>query len=417
MTKIQTTVITLLRSALTGQKLSLPTEVDYDRLLRISTKHKINGLICEGLYNCGVSVTNGPAQRIFTAACAEANISDIQLSELSLIYRRFDSKGIDYMPLKGALLKGFYPKPELRTMGDADILIRVDQYDQIAPLMSSLGYSELLESDHEIVWDKHDALCLELHKRLIPSYNKDYYAYYGEGWKFAKPIKRPDGQSTSQYEMSDEDQFVYLFTHFAKHYRDAGIGIRHLLDLYVYEYTHRNMDGEYIRGQLQMLRLDRFYDNVECVIRAWFCDENVGDNDCENLESGEAKTDNATEEKVDFITDVIFNSGAYGTFKAQVLSNAVKKSDPSESAKGAKKSVILRTVFPTASSLENRYKFLRKAPILLPIAWAARWSNVLLHKRNSIRNRSKSFKIITAESVDDYRKSLNYVGLDYNFKE
>ena len=71
--------------------------------------------------------------------------------------------------------------------------------------MESLGFAEKLESDHELIWQKPSAY-IELHKRLIPSYNQDYYAYYGEGWNLAKKC---DG---TRYSMTDEDQMIYLFT-------------------------------------------------------------------------------------------------------------------------------------------------------------------------------------------------------------
>lgn len=38
----------------------------------------------------------------------------------------FDAGGIDYMPLKGSILKDLYPRHEMRMMGDADILIRME---------------------------------------------------------------------------------------------------------------------------------------------------------------------------------------------------------------------------------------------------------------------------------------------------
>ena len=46
------------------------------------------------------------------------------------------------MPLKGCNMKALYPSPELRVMGDADILIRVEQYDRIRPIIQSLGFEE-----------------------------------------------------------------------------------------------------------------------------------------------------------------------------------------------------------------------------------------------------------------------------------
>ena len=51
--------------------------------------------------------------------------------------------------------------------------------------MQNLGYSEGSESDHELIWRKGNKILIELHKRIIPSYNKDYYAYFGDGWQLA----------------------------------------------------------------------------------------------------------------------------------------------------------------------------------------------------------------------------------------
>ena len=42
-----------------------------------------------------------------------------------------DENGIDYMPLKGACLKLIYPQPELRLMGDADILIKNGRFSTL----------------------------------------------------------------------------------------------------------------------------------------------------------------------------------------------------------------------------------------------------------------------------------------------
>ena len=58
----------------------------------------------------------------------------------------------------------------MRTMGDADILIKTEQYERIVPIMNRLGYLPGVESNHECVWDKKNMLHVELHKMLIQSY-------------------------------------------------------------------------------------------------------------------------------------------------------------------------------------------------------------------------------------------------------
>ena len=49
--------------------------------------------------------------------------------------------------------------------------------------------------------------------------------------------------------------------------------------------------------------------------------------------------------------------------------------------------------------------------------WVVRWFNVLFFKRENIRKINGDLKIISAEKIDDYQKALNFVGLDFNFKE
>ena len=64
--------------------------------------------------------------------------SEKQLEAVNKIYAAFDKNGIDYLPLKGCNMKYLYPKPELRSMGDADILIREEQYKSIKDIVSPM---------------------------------------------------------------------------------------------------------------------------------------------------------------------------------------------------------------------------------------------------------------------------------------
>ena len=240
------------------------------------------------------------------------------------------------MPLKGAVLKKLYPKPEMRVMGDGDILIKSEQYEIIREAMQSLGYTEFIESDHEFIWNKPN-IHIELHKRLIPSYNKDYYFYYGVGWKFAKP------DAGSCCKMSDEDTFVYIFTHYAKHYRDGGIGIRHITDLYVFLTSNPKLDKKYIETELNKLGLLKFYKNTINTIDVWFNNKQANDIS-------------------DFITDRIFESGSYGTYVSHILSGAVKSSNFGKNAKFKK---VFNLIFPPYNDMSRKYLVLKKIPLLL----------------------------------------------------
>lgn len=391
MDKLQIAVLSIIKSALKNENSKLPEDFNFDKVFSIAKKHQITVMVYYGLLNCGVDQGYPVMQQLFMFTCQNVAISEQQMYALRKIFSSFDENQIDYMPLKGTLLKEMYPKPEMRSMGDADILIKEEQYKSIKPIMEELGYAEKIESNHELIWTKKGSY-IELHKRLIPSYNKDYFAYYGDGWRLAK------NKNGTRFSMTDEDQMIYLFTHFAKHYRDAGIGLRHIVDLWVYRNAKPDLDEEYIKAELQKLRLYDFYVNIVKTLDVWF-------------DGGESN------EITDFITNVIFSSGVYGRNETQVLSEAVKISKTYGKSKNVKKRKYLKLIFPPVSSLKQKYTFLGKAPFLLPVMWVVRIFTVLLFKRERIKYNQYIVNTMNQENIDSYQKSLDLVGLDFNFKE
>lgn len=383
-------IINIIKSALTGEKQDLPEDFDLVEAVNIAKRHSIIPIFYYGALNCGIDGNNPLMQQLFMSTCQIVAVSEQQMYFLNEILKNFDDEGIEYMTLKGTLLKKMYPKPEMRTMGDADILIKTEQYDKIKPIMEKLGYNEKVESDHEFAWIKKNSF-IELHKRLIPSYNKDYYSYFGDGWRLAS-VK----EGTS-YAMSDEDQMIYLFTHYAKHYRDAGIGIKHIVDLWVYR-QNKTLNEDYIKTELQKLCLFDFYKNTIDTLSVWF----------DNAENNET---------TDFITQIIFGSGTFGTHKAHLLSEAVKISKSKGNAANVKKDKLTKLIFLPFNSMCSKYPFLEKLPFLLPIMWIVRILNIILFKRNRIKEQNENLNVITDEGITSYQDSLNFVGLDFNFEE
>ena len=391
MDNIQRDIIRIVKAGLLNQEYSLSQDFDLNAAIEIAKKHGIIVLLYYGLVKCGVDQNSQIMQQLFMITCQNVAVSERQMHAVREIFSAFDAAEIDYLPLKGTLLKGVYRKPEMRSMGDADILIKNEQYSKIKPIMQKLGYAEKVESNHEYIWHKAGSY-IELHKRLIPTYNKDYYSYFGDGWRLAK-LK--DG---TRFSMTDEDQMVYLFTHYAKHYRDAGIGIRHIVDLWVYRNNKPNLNEEYIKAELEKLELYEFYKNTNKTLQVWF--EGI-------------QPDSIT----DFITQIIFNSGIYGTKEAHILSEAVKLSKSHGSAENVQKKKYIKLVFPTFADMSQKHPFLKKAPYLLPVMWMVRIFSVLVFKREKIKYHQDNVNKMNQENIDSYQKALNFVGLDFNFKE
>ncbi len=386
-------IITLVKSAITGKKLNLLQDFDFKFALNIAKIHQISGLIYFGAINCGVDNNRPDIKKLFIMVCQSIVISQQQMYEIERIITAFDENKVEYMLLKGTNLKKIYPKTEMRIMGDADILIKTEQYEIIKLVMENLGFINVTESDHELIWRKN-SLLVELHKRLMPSYNKDYYAYYGDGWQLGKPTL----EYPTRYEMSKEDQMIYLFTHFSKHYRDGGIGIRHFTDLFVYRSANTNMDEEYIRKELEKLCLYDFYINILDTLGVWFEDKEPND-------------------KTDYITNVIFDSGVYGKHSKIRIAQTLRTAKQTSNLKNAKIKHYMHVIFPSMEYMLLYYSFLKKYPFLLPVTWAMRFFDILINNRKRALCFYKDMKQISNEDILNYEKSLHFVGLDFNFKE
>ena len=382
--------LNIIRSSVTG--IATDTSGSFlsdESFFQLVTKHRISTMFYYGLQNSGV-LTDEIKARLYETVLAETMISEQQLLMFAEITNSFDKNGIDYLPLKGCILKSLYPKPEIRRMGDIDILVRKDgQYCKTTRIMEELGFKMRGESDHELSWERN-GLLVELHSRIIPSYNKDFYAFIGDGWELAR-LKRG-----TEYEMSPENMFVYLFTHFTKHYRDSGIGIIHMCDLYLYMESTK-LDYRDIDGKLKKLKLYDFYCNVRATLEVWF--------------EGKEPT-----ELTDHITSVIFNSGVYGTCESNVLSSAIKAKKRDDKSLFGKLKKIIKMIFPPYSGMKNRHLILFKFPVLLPVFWVVRWFDLCFGRRDRVAEKFAARAFATEENVKAYEKSLKYVGLEYNFK-
>lgn len=388
-------VVTLLRSALKNEALTLPEDFDWSSASKVLYEHHLVGMAVRGAARCGVPRSNPEIRQLTALFCKDVAASRLQMQQLDVVYALFQEHGIDYMPVKGAVLKPLYPQSELRAMGDADILIRQEQYPLIRDILSSLGLQEDVESDHELIWHG-GTFKLELHKRLIPSYNKDYYAYYGDGWRLA----RRDGQSSAYY-LSPEDHFIYLLVHFAKHYRDGSISAKNICDFWVYRKAYPHMDEAYLTTELRKLKLLDFYRNILDLLDTWF--------------EGAAPT-----EAVEILTQTAFQGGIYTFEESQLAISLIKLTKENASLSGSKYKRLFRMLFPPAGALTQRYPVLKKYPVLLPFVWVVRWFEAIFLRPDRIKRgiaTSQEVIKIDTDRISDYEDQLRSVGLDFNFPE
>lgn len=384
-------ILTLIRSALHDEKLSMPEGFslqDADSLIR---DQSLVPLICFGLFNCGYDVSDPLVQAYQAWYFKHFTLSDRQVRTVERICAAFEENGIDYMLLKGCNMKKLYPKQEMRVMGDADVLIRLEQYEQIKPIMQELGFEKVKESTYDFCW-KAKALYLELHKRLFDPNQVDLCGYFGTGWEKAHR------ESGCRFSMTREDEYVYIFTHMAKHFRHCGIGIRHLVDLYVYHRAYPDMDERQVEKTLEQLQMLDFYRNLRRAFRVWFED---------------APSDPVTE----LITEYVFNSGSFGSEKNKLYVEGIINAAQKKHTGSSRVRSIFREIFFPLERMQLSYNILYKYPILYPFFWPVRWVDILLHRRKNINMKLQIIRDMTDERMEDHQQAMNLMGLSLNYMD
>ena len=401
MEKLQKRVLTLVRYALSPEESlpALPDDVPYRQILDCADTQQVIPLLYYGACKTP-NFLFCPVFGMFTSrAGAVIAHSTQQLEGFDRLTARFEAEGIDYMPVKGATLKRLYPQPEMRTMGDCDVLIRKQQVHEADRIMRELGYSLQESTNHVREYINKERMVIELHIKLLPDGEIDLEPYYGDGWWTARPV--PD--HPHRYEMRPEDHYVFLFAHFVKHFRGVGAGIKFVIDFHVFRQAYPDMDMDYIRNELEKLGLDEFYDNICRTVAVWF-------NDAE------------PDEKTEYLTNRLFNNAVFGSRDRALVSEAYRRTK-AEEARGERASDTTRRrrkwfelFFLPYSAMKEKYPVLEHWAILLPLFWIVRGFDILFFHRQKIDTVGDSMENISQESVDAYRAEINYMGLDKQMK-
>lgn len=366
-------------------------DINWENILRISMLHNMANIVAYGIAKGNYEIPLQIKSQFNLKLYERMTVSDNQNAELRKILTAFEEENIEYMPLKGVLLQSLYPSHDMRSMADMDILIKPEEKEKINNIMTSLGYEFKCESNHEYVYSKKPYVSVELHKLLIPSYNEDMYKHYGDGWKRAKKC---EGRA-NRYELSLEDNFIYIFTHFAKHYRDGGIGIKAVLDIFLYLEKYRELDREYIEKQFSNLNLSDFYNNITRVIECWFYG---------------AEFDELSKS----VTEFIINSGTFGRIENQTSAEAIRDYMDKD-IKKAEKQRYTKLIFPNIRRMQTGYPILKKVPVLLPFMWVIRIIKLIIFKRKNIDGYKRRAESVSLSNIDKFNRHIKKVGLDiYN---
>lgn len=227
----------LLRSAIGGTKLTedeckmFSDDVLQD-LLKRSSKHSIANLLVLGLRDNGFIPKNCAETQQYILMTAY-RCERLQ-NEYNTLCEILEKAQIPFLPLKGSVIRQYYPEAWMRTSCDIDILIHEEDIEKAKSiLVNDYGYTDHGKGSHDVSLFSPKGIHLELHYDLIAD---------GEANESAKVLRKVWDVVTVRagfkyfYEMSDDLFYFYHIAHMAKHFENGGCGIRPFIDLWILEH-------------------------------------------------------------------------------------------------------------------------------------------------------------------------------------
>ena len=383
--------ISVLRAYILNDVTLDASDVDWQAFNRLCQIHNVGGMAYVALKKAGVVVPPAEKKCLEKSYFASICYSIRQTEAYKTVSEALEQNGIPYIPIKGLLLKALYPNPELRTMGDMDIMVHDEDRPQCHQIMTKLGYTRLA---HQFEWlYEKDQIEFEFHS----AFKSAYGTIIGQTdiWNHAENIG-----SSNRFEFDPQYHLVFLISHAAKH-AFAGFGIRMIMDISLWLRLYRSdINIEKLMQDLSYLRILEFAQRVFSL--------------CERMFGIDSPLDDyhMSGSIYDEMCIYIIESGTFGknnrgfTGVDQVLVREYLKNN---SVVKSKLTVLISTVFLSYSAALKRYKYIENRPFLLPIAWIQRGISVIFKHPERLTAHLKG--VCGFKNAKERRKKLRDFGL------
>lgn len=371
-------LIKLLSAAISGKSPDFLTSCpDWDFIYEEAKAHQVHTLLFPLLEELPKHLKPSPSllESWKCDALREAALQLLHIEQMEKVLLCLHEDSIPVIALKGLFLRSYYPYPELRTMGDADLLIHKGDFKKAHRVLASLGYKKGKSAERHTTYSLAGYPDIELHEILTDNReieNLNHFTF--QVWENAVPGLLGHAPILC---LSTKDQLMHQLFHIIHHVLLSGVGIRQLCDLTLFATYH----SEEIIWEIILYELEPYgYDKFTLVLLS-ICREFLGLSVSEEVLAEEDAEFHANRT---LLTEDIMNSGVYGKrTKEREASRHIllhvrnEGSTPGMAAvlSSSKTSVLLnyfRFLFPAPGKLNRQYRYARKFPVLLPLAWIHR---------------------------------------------
>lgn len=377
-------LISICNAYLNRQTLNLDKSVDYSRLFSVCREQNLIAVAFSVIKNAAnKDIVPSDIYSLFENGFYETIMRfDDQTKVMTQLDDALCKNKIRHVFFKGAEIRTYYPVPEVRAMGDIDVLIDEKNRDLTKQTLLNSGF-EIKNANGPVFDYIKDGVLIEVHTKIISGKVGNSNAENGflDAVNYAE-FDEYRGKFDPSY------HFAYLITHIAHHFWFYGAGIKLILDLAVME---RKFDIDYdeVLAFLDNIGLCEFAKLILTVCNKWF-----GSGKDYGIDTS------MTEE-------FLSSFGAFGNANRNTAA-VVERKELESGKKPSKFKTKLRLLFPSYTKMKDLpyIKFINGRPCLLPLAWICRIFYNLKHRRDFVA--STVSEIGTAESFEAAQRELDY---------
>lgn len=360
--KVEQYIIDCLRYVICGEEISLP-ELDPEqkkKVYKTAVRQDLAHLVSYAMRQQGFAVDKEFAEQENLAVYRYTH----QMLALEEIGYLFEQEEIPYLPLKGSVLRAYYPEAWMRTSSDIDILVQEKDFERAKNILIKKARFEFEEDDlKDASLYRDGCVHLELHRNLVRDKVQDVF--------LSENIWKQMNRDGMHCTMPDAFFYCHHVEHMLRHFEIGGCGIRFFLDLWIL--NHRVEYDQVKRDEmLEQSGRKKFEEAVKHLSEVWF--------------GGQTHTE-LTRKMERFL----FSAGIYGTIENRALVHEVQ-------CESKLKSVLVRLWLPY-EELCWSYPQLRGRKYLQPYYEGKRFFHMILDGRWN-----RSVEELTANRKVDVKK-------------
>ena len=352
------------------------TDEECDDVVALAARQSILPILDAGMKKARITgVSKEKLSEIDKARLKDMRRYILYYDALEKISNALDETEIDYIPLKGSVLRNLYPAPYMRTSSDIDVLVKEEAVDRAVEVIET---QTDFKTDHRAYHDismLNPSVHLELHFSLKEN-AENIDKLLSRAWDYAEATREG-----SRYIFTPEYQIFYVVAHMSHHFLHGGLGIRPFLDLWMLRSKTR-YDEDEVRSMCSECGILTFYEECCKLCSVWL--------------EGAPPT-----ETTELLEQFCLSGGVFGNHEFKTAARQREK-------RGAR--YILSRIFPPANQVREYYSntYDEKHSMgyyYLKRLW--RWAG----RRSELKHQMKDIMSTDAAFLDASDRLLKLMGL------